>query len=294
MTDGGFSISGPAVDRAEMASLLQIDPVLQEYARHMLRRAAANKDLRIDSPIIALGEKRFTAYAVLTGQTQIVGPEAKKDFLDLWKFIYDATVVYVTQAAGKILSELSRKVAEAYQSSYVKPTPRAAPYPTMWLTCETAIPISFNDGRAPISADAILLVAGCDTGYKQMFVFNGHQITVLPLNAETNDALVIFLEEKIASNTPFRLPRQMGKQVTASGGRGDERVNVIDLRIIPGSGAGTHTGQHGGYHHQWLVSGHARNQWFPADGVHRLKWIGPYIKGPEGTPFKESVRRVAA
>lgn len=37
--------------------------------------------------------------------------------------------------------------------------------------------------------------------------------------------------------------------------------------------------------HRWIVSGHWRNQWYPATDQHRPRWIAPYEKGPEGKPL---------
>lgn len=39
------------------------------------------------------------------------------------------------------------------------------------------------------------------------------------------------------------------------------------------------------YHHQWVVRGHWRQQWFPSVQAHRPVWIAPHIKGPEGAPL---------
>ncbi len=45
--------------------------------------------------------------------------------------------------------------------------------------------------------------------------------------------------------------------------------------------------------HQWLVSGHWRDQWLPSSGSHRMTWIAPYVKGPPDLPLKTPVRLVA-
>lgn len=37
--------------------------------------------------------------------------------------------------------------------------------------------------------------------------------------------------------------------------------------------------------HRWLVDGHWRNQWYPSLGVHRQRWIGTYVKGPDDKPL---------
>lgn len=60
------------------------------------------------------------------------------------------------------------------------------------------------------------------------------------------------------------------------------RVRVITLRRMAGTGDG---GSDRDYHHQWIVRGHWRQQWYPARQVHRPVWIAPHIKGPEGAPL---------
>jgi hypothetical protein len=37
---------------------------------------------------------------------------------------------------------------------------------------------------------------------------------------------------------------------------------------------------------RWVVSGHWRNQWYPAAGVHRPRWIDAHVKGPGDAPLK--------
>lgn len=39
------------------------------------------------------------------------------------------------------------------------------------------------------------------------------------------------------------------------------------------------------YRHQWLVSGHWRNQWYASAEAHRPIWIAPHMKGPEDAPL---------
>jgi hypothetical protein len=44
------------------------------------------------------------------------------------------------------------------------------------------------------------------------------------------------------------------------------------------------------YHCRWPVTGHWRNQYFPASEVNRPIWIDDHIKGPAGAPFKARPR----
>lgn len=60
------------------------------------------------------------------------------------------------------------------------------------------------------------------------------------------------------------------------------RVRVIHLRRP----AGVQHGPNGReYHHQWVVRGHWRQQWYSSREVHRPVWIAPHVKGPEDAPL---------
>lgn len=45
------------------------------------------------------------------------------------------------------------------------------------------------------------------------------------------------------------------------------------------------------YSHRFIVSGHWRNQWYPASHEHRQIWISPYVKGGEDLPLVIKPRR---
>lgn len=62
-----------------------------------------------------------------------------------------------------------------------------------------------------------------------------------------------------------------------------DAVRVIELRRPRHSGPSGESDRE--YHHQWIVRGHWRQQWFPKREVHRPVWIAPHIKGPEGAPM---------
>lgn len=61
------------------------------------------------------------------------------------------------------------------------------------------------------------------------------------------------------------------------------RVRVINLRRPAGSGHGSASSRE--YHHQWVVRGHWRQQWYASREVHRPVWIAPHVKGPEDAPL---------
>ena len=43
---------------------------------------------------------------------------------------------------------------------------------------------------------------------------------------------------------------------------------------------------------RWSVAGHWRDQWYPADGVHRPKFIESYVKGPDDKPLKPASSKI--
>lgn len=60
-------------------------------------------------------------------------------------------------------------------------------------------------------------------------------------------------------------------------------VRVITLRRPANSGGSGESDRE--YHHQWIVRGHWRQQWYRSRGVNRPVWIAPHVKGPEGAPM---------
>lgn len=45
---------------------------------------------------------------------------------------------------------------------------------------------------------------------------------------------------------------------------------------------------------RWAVRGHWRQQWYPSQNRHRLKFIPAYVKGPDDKPFRSTMRLFAA
>ncbi|KJY32161.1 hypothetical protein VR45_23350 [Streptomyces sp. NRRL S-495] len=75
-------------------------------------------------------------------------------------------------------------------------------------------------------------------------------------------------------------------------GRAAGPAAVPDVRVVqlgaPARGSGGGEGavqEHRMYHHRFPVRMHKVRQWYPSQGVHRIIWRGPYIKGPAGAPL---------
>lgn len=75
-------------------------------------------------------------------------------------------------------------------------------------------------------------------------------------------------------------------------GFAERDVIVVRLRRERDSTGHEPPGEDANYSHRFIVSGHWRNQWYPASGVHRQKWISPYVKGDESLPLVIRPRRV--
>jgi hypothetical protein len=89
------------------------------------------------------------------------------------------------------------------------------------------------------------------------------------------------MQQTLAQTTEVHVDRAARKRLRRLG-QEPTPVRVIELRRPAHSGSGDGSRE---FHHQWIVRGHWRQQWYPAREVHRPVWIAPHIKGPEGAPL---------
>lgn len=92
----------------------------------------------------------------------------------------------------------------------------------------------------------------------------------------------LLMQQPLASGTEVEANRGASKRLRRMGHE-PKPVRVIELRR-PKNSSGQGDGSRE-YHHQWIVRGHWRQQWFPSRQVHRPVWIAPHIKGPEDAPM---------
>lgn len=106
----------------------------------------------------------------------------------------------------------------------------------------------------------------------------GHYLAI-----ERTAVIIAFMAQRIISHdreVPTRATRRRISQW-----RPEPIVNVIRLRRIKKKTDNTdHEPIDWAY--QWSVRGHWRNQWYAKEGRHEVIWIAPFVKGPEGKPFK--------
>jgi hypothetical protein len=91
----------------------------------------------------------------------------------------------------------------------------------------------------------------------------------------------LLMQQPLARTTEAEPNRATQKRLRRAGHE-PKPVRVIELRRPAHSGSGDSSRE---FHHQWIVRGHWRQQWYPAREVHRPVWIAPHIKGPEGAPL---------
>lgn len=94
----------------------------------------------------------------------------------------------------------------------------------------------------------------------------------------------LLMQQSLATTRDAELPRAFRRRLQRAGHE-PRPVRLIELRrpkrtVDSSESAGTRD-----YHHQWIVRGHWRQQWYPAREVHRPVWIAPHIKGPEDAPL---------
>lgn len=92
----------------------------------------------------------------------------------------------------------------------------------------------------------------------------------------------LLMQQPLAETSDV-LPDRAARRRLQRAGQQPSTVRVIGLRRPKG---GSEKGDGGrDYHHQWIVRGHWRQQWYPSRQVHRPVWIAPHVKGPEGAPM---------
>lgn len=98
-------------------------------------------------------------------------------------------------------------------------------------------------------------------------------------------------QQQIATRDELR-PDRAERRRNARLGFHERDVVVVRLRREAGAPHDDHVPGEANYSHRFIVSGHWRNQWYPASGVHRQIFIAPFVKGDESLPLVIRDRRV--
>lgn len=178
------------------------------------------------------------------------------------------------------------------------------PHPVMWWSFEGSIPmmISTQPGKEFGIIDGILIVS--EMGQMTAVVMGAESlssnpwVTVqrVPIGArypeEVPGELGLVLRLMAFLNSPYVQPEvrkshEKGSKVKWHGRRiGDPvSLNVVALRSSVREAVEVEHGEGPHWKQRWLVRGHYRAQWFPSLKAHKVIWIAPYLKGPDGAPL---------
>ena len=103
-------------------------------------------------------------------------------------------------------------------------------------------------------------------------------------------AMLSFLNSPFIDKTPTR-PNRAARRAAEKVGQEttNDSVIVVQLRQPRHETPRNSNGQEAEWKHQWIVRGHHRAQWYPSIQQHKVIWIAPHVKGPEGLPLLEKV-----
>lgn len=107
-------------------------------------------------------------------------------------------------------------------------------------------------------------------------------------------ASMAFLGQRILVTRSERPDRASRRRLEREAPLHDSVVRVVELRKKEVRDRPDGDSEPVDWHCRWLVSGHWRQQWFPALQRHQPVWITPYVKGPEDKPLKEPAAKVFA
>lgn len=99
-----------------------------------------------------------------------------------------------------------------------------------------------------------------------------------------------FLRSKSLEAQSTKVSRALRRKAIRDGHKEPPLVKVVKLRRSAGHRRPGEDSR--SYTKRWLVSGHMRNQWYEKQQRHRLIYIEPYVKGPDGAPLMSPRRTV--
>jgi hypothetical protein len=97
-------------------------------------------------------------------------------------------------------------------------------------------------------------------------------------------AFIRLCNQQIGVTTPYREMRNADLPP-----RPTDPVRVTQLRSFSELGHANQQ-QRREYRHRWVVRMHKVRQWYPGEGVHKIIWRGPYMKGPANAPLLSGER----
>ncbi len=279
------------------------DPIILNYIRHHCNLVRGLDNLILVDPRDAVAEKYIFAYGVLSGAMSLntennflTQEDAGKFKQIVWRDLYRAETLFIETKQWFLIKELALKIKDSLNNIAKENWPKAKKLPF------DPVYISYASGirtKQLIDIDSLLWRRAPDSGGILQFAFSEkkYYFNGFAEQFET-DAIALFLEEKVCSVEKIDLSRQERREAIRKGYCTDrDSVRVLKFRELDNSqdgGTNINVDNSGEYQYanRWLVRGHLRNQFFPKENCHKLIWIDPFVKGPEGKPFLEKVRHV--
>lgn len=102
-------------------------------------------------------------------------------------------------------------------------------------------------------------------------------------------AALKLMSQRLATRVRVPTARHVRRRAERAGRKVPPYVDVVTLRRLHHEAIRTgqdRTAEPVDWQWQWIVRGHWRNQWYPAESAHKPKFIESYVKGPEDRPLK--------
>jgi len=294
------------------------NPLLQSYAEAQITSIAAKRPFVNEQAWMAAAERAQVVWALAHGMYDLSEMTWDKKFTD---DEIRCVLIFRLQAAAVYLWK-----DEIHKLTDSMPVPRHVvsrnllPHPMMFFSFQRASPLKApgfenrqtnwvllsDEGEAvsvysdimplqegPIRAsDGGVEISGGHIKYGDIFPDSfgeEHQGAV-----RQNLAWLAFVNSPYVNSKHVPVERHMRRRVQRNGFTGTlPEVSVITLRRELVSKRAKPVESDGPTRtNRWWVSGHIRAQWYPSLKAHKLIWVAPYLKGPEGKPIKERVYQV--
>lgn len=107
-------------------------------------------------------------------------------------------------------------------------------------------------------------------------------------------AVACLMAQRILVAPSHRAERHAVKRLERAGWTHEPLVRVVELRRNGNQSKPSGDSKAIAWTHQWVVSGHWRQQPYPSKNIVQPRWIMPYVKGPESAPLKPPRAKVFA
>ena len=139
-----------------------------------------------------------------------------------------------------------------------------------------------NIGDVELGKDELGIYMLQITSNGSCVLWHGAQPIFRPEASEMACRMQALLEAKVVVVEDAKLPKSH-TAVRKEQPQMDATVRCVTWRKADRKSAGD--GEELSWDKHWYVRGHFRNQWYSAVGIHRLKYIKPYVKGNREAPL---------